>query len=224
MQEIQNPVSESREGATSPLLNSESEKSDLGESIYLLRLTPYGKYGISNVLALLNSISEVWVMGVEEHPQEHYHIVLKNCYDEGIRPDIKKWVRHWYTPEQITRGFGNKQYNLKEVKELEDEPKAIRYILKETRHIHSYGYQQEYLDKLKKSSFPKPKISNVKLGLQELEKRFLANIDMTEEDYITNFELIKAVNNQRVNKTESEGYARSATIRRNLKIIQDAME
>ena len=84
----------------------------------------------------------------EEKPQEHFHCVVavdETVSEEHVR-DIIKWFlyKFWTNPEtgKFVKGFGNKQYNLQKVDDLDQ---SLRYILK----CHDYRFENWDVDRLR---------------------------------------------------------------------------
>lgn len=212
-----------------PNNDNEEEESDAQDAYYapvptfLLRITPPEDYpdtfgflqrtmleyvGDSTIPFLI--AEEISVKGVL-----HYHIVCKPGADS--LEDFKDWAREsimavLYPPPRA-RGFGIKQWHCTEADNVD---RAIAYALKcakVTKRFWYSGYKDEYIEKMKSESFTKSDRPSFSIDFLALKKRFEES-NMTIEEFMEHFIMLKAKHQQMVNLTHAYQYALSSLIAR----------
>lgn len=218
---------------TSSLPNSEDDKSDSGryqsigrlynldgtppvgdkEHTCLVRVTPYDAFTADELWSWLENDSglEKCLLATEHSSKNvlHYHIVA-STHELNPRAIFEQMVSSFWPPGTRSRGFGNKQWNFV-VAESPD--LGMSYAIKHGEYVF-YGYTQEYIDRCKEDSFVKPERKGFNQDFDKLRKDFKES-QMTLEEFMTQFVILKSGYGQMVNLTHAYQYALSAVIDRN---------
>lgn len=201
-----------------PLPNLDNEESDSGLVYYMLRMTSCEKYNFDAIQEFISgeSIFFKYVISREEKPQEHFHCVVavdETVSEEHVR-DIIKWFlyKFWTNPEtgKFVKGFGNKQYNLQKVDDLDQ---SLRYILK----CHDYRFENWDVDRLRMleaESFEKKKPSDFQNEYRELCEKFHEDNNLDLRYFMTEYCKLKAKYGQMVIMNQVYGYALSNLVKR----------
>ncbi|AXH75398.1 MAG: putative replicase [Circoviridae sp.] len=204
-----------------PILDSEESDSDNSENelhYYMLRITPCDKFDFDTLQKFLSEEYMIYkyVVAREEKPQEHYHIVfaVDHSVSEETLRDVVKWflLKFWNNPKtgKFTRGFGNKQYNLQRVDDLDQ---SLRYILK----CHDYRFENWDVDRLRaleSESFEKKKPSDFQHEYREMCDKFHEDDNLDIRWFMTEYCKLKAKYGQMVIMSQVHGYALSNYIKR----------
>lgn len=204
---------------TSPLPTQGRDRSDSGLSsivsglerpyVYVLRLTPCGKYTKEDVTVWLNgAVFDAWVLGKETKPKEHYHVVVSTYHDD-LKPLVRKFLFRYWPEEERIRGWGNKQYNC--TFSL-DEQQAVTYAIKDGEYEH-HGYDPDWIKECYEKSFQKNSPSTFNVEFQKLKDAFHESA-MTLPEFMTQMINLKAKYDQMINVSHIYGYALSALCKR----------
>lgn len=165
---------------------SDDEISEHSYDVYILRLTPLGKYTMDDVInKLLSATNDIdsWIISRETTPKEHFHIVFQSYEDfDTVRLTVINFVYEYWPIRK--RGFGNAQYNFSPAK---SERQAITYLSKEGDYKF-YGYEQAYIDECFSKSFLKK--ASFKTEFSDLCDEFMKN--MTDEKFLELYYLLRA--------------------------------
>jgi len=214
---------------SNPLPNSDSEHSDSeGDEAsqgtlthYVARLTSYDKFTFDELKEALEEEHQLtqYLLAREIVPKEHFHIVLSTDSTVTLQ-DVKDIFRAFLVPfwqgddGRLPRGFGNKQFCVKESYDLDA---AVSYALKDRNEYHFVGFTQSYIKERLDASFQKKKPSNFKSELFELNSQF-KDSNMTIENYMTCYVRLKAKYGQQVRLQDAYGYALSVSVDRDPEI------
>lgn len=212
---------------TTPLPNQDDGDSDNGlTSHYVVRITPHEKFSFDQLHEFIQAEPQIcrYVIGKEQVPQEHYHLVLTTDISVEIQ-DVRDIVRafivpYWEQDGKCPKGFGNKQYNLQLSTNVD---KAISYVLKEMIEYRYEGWSDEYIELRKAESFTKKKPTEFKSEYRELCTRFQES-DMDIRDFMIAFVQLKAKYGQQVVMSHAYGYALSNLIQRDPSSADDLVE
>lgn len=188
---------------------------------FLLRITPPEDYPDSFGFlqrTMAEYVGEAPFLIAEETSVKgvlHYHIVCK-CIADTLE-GFKDWVRDsimavLYPPPRL-RGFGIKQWHCTAA---DNADRAIAYALKcakVTKRFWYSGYKDEYIEKMKSESFVKSDRPSFSIDFLALKKRFEES-NMTIEEFMEHFIMLKAKHQQMVNLTHAYQYALSSLIAR----------
>lgn len=205
-----------------PNLDSDNSDSDIEDEgglrdlvHWALRITPHDKFTYEEFKAYLHDYSQVarYVLSRELVPREHFHAVLSidKSVPEIEARDIPKHFlnKYWAVLGKLPRGFGNKQYNLQQVKDLD---KAISYVLKQ----HDYVYEiwdPDYIKEREAESFEKKAPCDFKNEYRSLCETWQSGTSSVA-DFMIDFCLLKAKYDQQVNMSHAYGYALSNLFKR----------
>lgn len=175
---------------------------------YVLRLTPQGKYTLTDVVDFLEENWDYYIIGTEKKGtmEEHFHIVIDAIVDP--RKTVQQFLYHYWPSRP--RGWGNAQYNLAE---STNEEKAISYASK-MKDYQFAGYTEEYIAECAKKSFVINKVANFSTEFQKLNKDFQEDLSMDLSSYMTSFQLLKAKYGQPINMSQAYNYGLSALVKR----------
>lgn len=197
---------------TNPLPSQDDDISDNGiVNTYVIRITSHAKFTGEQLNEFLDKefIFYQYVVGKETVPQEHYHIVVTvdtSITEQDVRDVIKAFIiPFWVLPTgKLPKGFGNKQYNCQESKDLNA---AVSYAVKLGEFYFS-GFTQEFIDERKAESFEKKKPSNFKSEYIALVDDFQKS-QMDIREFMIGYINLKAKYGQQVVMTHVYGYALS---------------
>lgn len=155
---------------------SYSSTSDLSCDVYVIRITPHGKFDFDQIFDFFNKEQEIakFVIGRETVPREHFHVVCQvdNTVEElYIRGIVRFFLAPFWVDAKgkLPHGFGNKQYNL----QLSEDPDAaVSYAVKQ-QEFRYVGYSPEYIESRRLASFDKKKPSNFQSEYQKLRDTFM---------------------------------------------------
>uniref|UniRef100_UPI0040481F8A hypothetical protein n=1 Tax=Shewanella sp. TaxID=50422 RepID=UPI0040481F8A len=158
---------EKREGGLIPILNPLNVECTL----YMIRLTPDGRYNAVHIQKFLSSITDNWICAREnsKKAKEHYHCTIYDRFEEEyVRSKIREFLLIYF-PEPAKRGDANKQYNLTIADSVE---KGINYTVKETDITYGKGMDPKYMEKRIKASFLKFDRASFQTKVEKLKKDF----------------------------------------------------
>lgn len=150
-----------------PILKRKKEES----SVYALRLTPLGQYGLTELQNLCKTFDDyIFIREESKAKKEHYHAVIwATEYEDEVRNRIRDFLKLHF-PEPAKRGDANRQYNLSTVQDLEI---TVTYLLKDGGEIYtSPNVNTESVEKLKKKSFRKYSKEEFMTQLEVLKTSF----------------------------------------------------
>lgn len=205
-------------------------------NVYVIRLTPQGKYTLEELKSqLLDPVFEndLWVLAVEKVPKEHYHIVIETDLDlEDLRSNIRSFLFTYWPEGQRPRGWGNAQYNVQEAHELTPEDveiygtrsrKAAAYALKDRGDYLYNLYELEWIQECIELSFSKKSVKTFKTEYQDLCDLF-ASSHMDVREFMVKYIQLKSKYGQLINVSHAYGYALSNLIRRDPNEADEVVE
>lgn len=201
-------------GGLIPILNP----LDVECTLYMLRLTPDGRYSKTHIEAFLGSLTENWVCAKEnsKKAKEHYHCTIYDSFEEDfVRTKIREFLGVYFT-EPPKRGDANKQYNLTIADSVE---KGINYTVKELEITYGKGMNPEYMDKRIKASFLKFDRASFQLKIEKLKKDFKESY-MSIGEFMEKFCILKSDYRQPINLTYVYQLAISCEINRDNKCAE----
>lgn len=181
--------------------------------LYMLRLTPQGKYDRTELESWLGSITDNWVCAKENSKKlvEHFHCTIYDDLEEDqLREKIRIFLKKHFT-DAPKRGDANKQYNLTVATSVE---KALNYTVKELQITYGPGMDPLYMDKRIKASFLKFDKGEFSNKLEDLKKNFKES-KMTLGDFMISFIQLKALYRQPINIGYAYQLALSCEVNRN---------
>lgn len=204
------PVDDASDGGSSPVEDPDHDDYD---QQYLIRLTPYEKYTMDEVIVLLKDISDRWIVTEEFESAQHFHVVI--CCDytmTTMRRVIREFLRPYFADpktDKFVRGFGNTQYN---AQECEDIDLAISYCLKTYKKnpelkYEYVGFTEEYINARKEASFEKKSKDTFKAEFYKLREEF-----STINDYMIKYVKLCSKYERMVNMHHAYQYAMSAAV------------
>lgn len=123
------------------------------DMVYMLRLTPQGRYTKDQVISWLDTTFFEWILAEETAKKLHYHVVIvDDCKEVDTRNKVLKFLHGYWHKLERGRGWGNAQYNLQEADNIED---AVTYTVKDGLVVYSDGVNEEAVDQLRKKSYKK---------------------------------------------------------------------
>jgi len=173
------------------------ESTDKIYFMYMLRLTPLGKYSREDIIKWLASFTDNWVCGKEQSKKEveHYHITIYDEFEEEeLRVKIRAFLAIYFT-EPAKRGDANKQYNLAVADSVD---KAVSYSIKESTFDYGLGMNEEYMTLRAKAAYVKFDKRVFAEELETLKESFRVSL-MSLEDFMITFTNLKAKYRQPIN-------------------------
>lgn len=141
---------------------------------YMMRLTPFGKYGSTEIIQFMEGFigTDIYLFSQEMSKRDklHFHICFYSSREEdSIRDCIRKFLLEKFDGVN-NKGDSNKRYNLTEVQEFEQ---SVVYILKDGGEIF-YGSQIDVdnVSSYKKFSYKKYSKEDFASELEDLKKKF----------------------------------------------------
>lgn len=198
---IENYYDKEMEGCLLPIINTPELKSTTPWYVYMLRMTPDGKYSRGHLEAYIDNLSQrryVCAMENSKKSKIHFHItIVSHLEEEEIRDAIREFLKVAF-PDPPKRGDANKQYNLTLARDVN---KAFRYTIKEKDITYGDGIKKSYMDKCLKTAYLKFDKHTYKTKYEAIRDNYL-EYDLTDSDLFIKIVQLKADYRQPINMAQ----------------------
>lgn len=191
------------------------QSTGLGESYWMLRLTPQEMYKLEDVEAYFQQYFNSFLICEEKTPKLHFHCILvadpefEELHEGDVRGIVKSFLDVYWPVK--SKGWGIAQYHLQQSNKPS---KAFSYTLKQKGRKLWKGFSDDEINAYIESSFPKNDRNSFVDLFRTLKKDFHEDPQMQIIDFMDRFGVLKSNFDQMVNPAHAYGYALSAQIKR----------